>query len=420
MDIMNFKEQIQPLLIYYDYNKNVLEISTQNPRLDKKLNKYLYKFNFWKEINFTRSVSWLKIVGILINLLSYNHSKSNTFNKIIRSLYSKRSENIPLMRNFLKKIFNSKFMKKSKMSNDCCKYMIESISIVDIVIRKTLVKDINTIREEIFKKYKTKIFGKFFKKKFNIICILKLCYEISDSIEIIPKEKSFKLYYKNNCWIAVFIFQIFSRRLFYSPEEILKNQFESKNDSLEYYQNYHITIGENLNYHTNIYNKYDNTEIYNDHYDLKSYGVKDRKELEKEADFFTILKEIKNHFRTNVPDKPEKEEDIQKCLEIFLKNKKYPFKREKRKVPYSYKSYQPDFTNQRLKMALEVKYINSKKKAITCIDEMNADLTGYSKKWIHILFVCYDKGGNIPDINEYTKDFKQDKEIISRCIVIKH
>lgn len=100
--------------------------------------------------------------------------------------------------------------------------------------------------------------------------------------------------------------------------------------------------------------------------------------------------------------------------------KEYDFLREKENIEFSEKTFFPDFTQKKLSIAIEVKYLDKKVKAKQIIDEMSADITPYSKKWKNILFLVYDKGGNIRDVDAYVKDFNRDGDVIRRCIVIKH
>ncbi|MHA1437828.1 MAG: hypothetical protein ACTSPD_09625 [Promethearchaeota archaeon] len=73
-----------------------------------------------------------------------------------------------------------------------------------------------------------------------------------------------------------------------------------------------------------------------------------------------------------------------------------------------------------LNIALEVKFVDKPEKKKSIIDEMNADIRAYSIKWKKILFLVYDIGGNIRDVDSYVRDFNQDGEITIHCIVIKH
>ncbi len=138
------------------------------------------------------------------------------------------------------------------------------------------------------------------------------------------------------------------------------------------------------------------------------------------TDFFEIIKDIEKNFRKIVKSDPENERDVQDYLETFLDVKEYKFLREKENIEFSIKTFFPDFTQKKLSIAIEVKYLNKKDKGKQIVDEMSADIKPYSKKWKNILFLVYDKGGNIRDIDAFIKDFNQDGDVIMRCIVIKH
>ncbi|NVM29173.1 MAG: hypothetical protein HWN65_10050 [Candidatus Helarchaeota archaeon] len=148
------------------------------------------------------------------------------------------------------------------------------------------------------------------------------------------------------------------------------------------------------------------------------FEIINRRQADK--NFFKIIKDIKKNYRKMFKKKPTTELDVQDKLEIFLSVKEYGFNREKERVSFSSKSFEPDFTNEKLKAAIEVKFINNKEKIKSSIESMSADITPYSKIFKRILFLVYDIGGNIRDIDEFTKDFIKDGAILIRCIVIKH
>lgn len=146
----------------------------------------------------------------------------------------------------------------------------------------------------------------------------------------------------------------------------------------------------------------------------------DLRKVIAKTDFIEIVKDIEKNFRKIVKSDPESERDVQDYLETFLDVKEYDFLREKENIEFSEKTFFPDFTQKKLSIAIEVKYLDKKVKVKQIIDEMSADITPYSKKWKNILFLVYDKGGNIRDVDAYVKDFNQDGDVIRRCIVIKH
>jgi len=118
---------------------------------------------------------------------------------------------------------------------------------------------------------------------------------------------------------------------------------------------------------------------------------------------------------------PERETEIQDAIEQLLIGrglaKGLDYDRETGRVKVSIKEVKPDFIFTRLGLALEVKLSKDKEKSREIVDEINADITAYGKKYPYILFVVYDLG-SIRDETE----FKQDLESIDgvSVIVVKH
>ena len=151
--------------------------------------------------------------------------------------------------------------------------------------------------------------------------------------------------------------------------------------------------------------------------------IENPEDLEKtiiRIDFFEIIKDIEKNFRKIVKTEPNNERDVQDFLETFLDVKNYDFLREQESCEFSGKVYKPDFTQEEKSIAIEVKFLDKKDKVKQINEEMSADLNPYSKKWRNILFLVYDKGGNLRDVDAFIKDFNQDGDTITRCIVVKH
>ncbi|MBA7522019.1 hypothetical protein ES705_14131 [subsurface metagenome] len=142
--------------------------------------------------------------------------------------------------------------------------------------------------------------------------------------------------------------------------------------------------------------------------------------VEIKIEFQDIIQDINRNFRKIVKTKPQKERDVQDYLETFFDVKEYDFIREKEKVGFSDKAFEPNFTHKDLNITVEVKFVDRPEKKKSIIDEMSADIKPYSKNWKNILFLVYDVNGNIRDVDSYVRDFIQDGEITIRCIVIKH
>lgn len=106
---------------------------------------------------------------------------------------------------------------------------------------------------------------------------------------------------------------------------------------------------------------------------------------------------------------PENEKQVQDTLEQILIGKGMQrgvdYDRETGRVKHSGKESVPDFIFPPLTAALEVKLIKDARNIPRTIDEMNADLLAYGKKYPNIVFLVYDNGC-IGDVSEFKKDFE--------------
>ena len=71
----------------------------------------------------------------------------------------------------------------------------------------------------------------------------------------------------------------------------------------------------------------------------------------------------------------------------------------------------------RLNLALEVKLCKNKQKIGSLVDEINADIRAYSKKYEKLLFVVYDIGC-IQDEDEFKNDLDNQSTIFVE--IVKH
>lgn len=130
---------------------------------------------------------------------------------------------------------------------------------------------------------------------------------------------------------------------------------------------------------------------------------------------------INSKFRLMFNSVPNNEKEVQDNLErLFIgnnMNKGVDYDRETGKFNFSGREYIPDFIFPSLKSCLEVKLIKEPKKKSKIIEEINADITAYSKKYEEILFLIYDIG-TIVDIIEFKRDIESSGNI--KVIVIKH
>jgi hypothetical protein len=131
---------------------------------------------------------------------------------------------------------------------------------------------------------------------------------------------------------------------------------------------------------------------------------------------------VQARLRSAVFRPPEKEREVQDVIEQLLigrgLSKGSDYDREVGRVKISAKEVIPDFVVFGLGLAIEAKLVNSSARVKDAIDEINADVAGYSQGYRSLLFVVYDLGF-IRDILEFTRDLERGGSNTS-VIVIKH
>lgn len=132
---------------------------------------------------------------------------------------------------------------------------------------------------------------------------------------------------------------------------------------------------------------------------------------------------INSKLRSLIMEVPENEKEIQNNLErLFISSgmsKGIDYDRETGKFNFSGREYIPDFILPKVNCCIEVKFIKDKKHLKNMIEEINADITAYSKKYEKIMFIVYDLGC-IRDIDEFKRDIELSKENDIKVLVIKH
>lgn len=108
--------------------------------------------------------------------------------------------------------------------------------------------------------------------------------------------------------------------------------------------------------------------------------------------------------RAAVLHEPQKELHVQDAIEALLigrgLQKGVDYDREVGRVKVSVKEVIPDFVLPRLALAIEVKLIKTASRVREVVDEINADVAAYSKRYGTLLFIVYDLG-NIRDEIEF-------------------
>ncbi len=147
-------------------------------------------------------------------------------------------------------------------------------------------------------------------------------------------------------------------------------------------------------------------------------GVYEGKDTAPESSAIVkVLNLVERKLRKLIRTPPTKEREVQDALENLLIGADLAYGKETDSIEYSSKTYVPDFTLERLDLAVEVKLCSRSDREKEIIAEINDDILAYSSKYGNILFVVYDLGF-IRDIERFAGTFEQHEGVLVR--VIKH
>lgn len=130
----------------------------------------------------------------------------------------------------------------------------------------------------------------------------------------------------------------------------------------------------------------------------------------KQQEHEQIVDLIKANLRPAIYDDPKHEREVQNALETIFRARALDFRREQQTVPYSTKRYIPDFTFDRVGLAVEVKLCKDKDREKLMIDEINSDIIGYGGRYDRCLFVIYDLGF-IRDVAKFSADIEANPNV---------
>ena len=139
-------------------------------------------------------------------------------------------------------------------------------------------------------------------------------------------------------------------------------------------------------------------------------------EIQSLRDFFSA------NLRRAVFESPKHEKEIQNVVEQLLigrgMNRGADYDREVGRVKVSIKEVVPDFIVPRLSLAIEIKLSKDKAKSKEIVDEINADIQAYGKKYSALIFIVYDLG-SIQDESAFKQDLERSDGLI-HVLVVKH
>ncbi|MHA1973242.1 MAG: hypothetical protein ACTSW1_09625 [Candidatus Hodarchaeales archaeon] len=137
------------------------------------------------------------------------------------------------------------------------------------------------------------------------------------------------------------------------------------------------------------------------------------------GDILTIISLIETKLRKLIRKLPEHENEVNDAIENLLIGAGFDDKylREKERIVYSSKAYEPDFVLNYLDLVIEGKYCKEERREKEIIAEINDYITAFKTKYENIIFVVYDNGV-IRDEDQFKNDLEQKEHVVVK--VIKH
>lgn len=141
----------------------------------------------------------------------------------------------------------------------------------------------------------------------------------------------------------------------------------------------------------------------------------------KDEEILQISSLIAMRLRSIIREIPKDEYYVQDKIEDLLIGNGYSkgtdFDRETGRVKTGIKESVPDFIFSVLGFCIEVKFVKNTGGPKKITEEINADITSYGKTYKHILFVIYDSGGFIQNIDAFKYNIATKNVFIE---IIKH
>ncbi len=133
-----------------------------------------------------------------------------------------------------------------------------------------------------------------------------------------------------------------------------------------------------------------------------------------------ILSLLEHELRKTFREAPTQESEVLDAIEdLFIgAGLGNEFVRETESIPYSSKSYIPDYAFNGSKTIVEAKLCDSPKREKQIIGEINDDILAYGTAYSHLIFLVYDLG-SIRDQDKFKKSIQNNRPNIVVSI-IKH
>ena len=131
------------------------------------------------------------------------------------------------------------------------------------------------------------------------------------------------------------------------------------------------------------------------------------------TDLITIFNLSETKLRKMIRSTPEREKEVQEKYEDLLLANSIEYSKEFPHIEYSSKQYIPDFSFERISLAVEIKLCKGDEKLL--IAQLNDDILAYKTKFRNILFVIYDLG-QIRDIEKFKSSFETNESVYIQIV----
>lgn len=130
-----------------------------------------------------------------------------------------------------------------------------------------------------------------------------------------------------------------------------------------------------------------------------------------------VINLAERKLRKVIRAKPTKEKEVQDAFESLLIGADISYSREKESIEYSSKAYIPDFTMEKIDLAMDLKLCSHDTREKDIVAEINDDILAYQTKYGNLFFIIYDLGF-IRDVDRFIDSFEKHQNVFVR--VVKH
>ncbi|KKN21734.1 hypothetical protein LCGC14_0922350 [marine sediment metagenome] len=223
-ELVGDRPKIKPIKIFKKTKKIIIEIKgiqnsrpnefhSNHPEYDNELNKQLKQLDFWN-LNSPLSKNaetWLEIIGKYFDLLRIFYDRKELFREPAQNWRDERKNMNPWMSWILTLIFQNRHKDHTLVSDGDSDHWVDEIPIEDKLLRTREKLNKDNIIEEKYNMEKNQVLREAGKSGYVIFEIADIRDEIkTNELPALPLKKCFQIFYENDIWIAVFIFQAFT------------------------------------------------------------------------------------------------------------------------------------------------------------------------------------------------------------------